>query len=90
MQDREGKEKGMSKLTDRISHLIDDWETHSDSFRRTGFWGAFGGAGAIFLARDTGRLLLTQRSSRVLQPGTPVTTTKPTLAASAWTGAKTS
>jgi len=60
----------MSKLKDRIVHLVDDWETHSESFRRTGFWGAFGGAGGIFLARDTGRLLLTRRSSRVLQPGT--------------------
>ena len=60
----------MSKLTDRIVHLVDDWETHSENFRRTGFWGTFGGAGAIFLARDTGRLLLTRRSPRVLQPGT--------------------
>lgn len=59
----------MSKLTDRIEPLIDDWETHAESFRRTGFWGAFGGAGGIFLARDTGRLLLTRRSARVLQPG---------------------
>ena len=70
MQDQEGKRKSMSKLTDRISHLVDDWETHAASFRRTGFWGAFGGAGAIFLARTTGRLLLARRSSRVLQPGT--------------------
>ena len=60
----------MSKLTDRIVHLVDDWETHSENFRRTGFWGTFGGAGAIFLAQDTGRLLLTRRSHRVLQPGT--------------------
>src|SRR5262245_41665483 len=60
----------MSKLQDRIDHLVDDWETHSASYRRTGFWGAFGGAGAIFLARDTGRLLLARRSARVLQPGT--------------------
>jgi len=60
----------MSKLKDRIIHLVDDWETHSESFQRTGFWGAFGGAGALFLARNTGRLLLTRRSSRVLQPGT--------------------
>lgn len=60
----------MSKLTERIVHLVDDWEIHSENFRRTGFWGTFGGAGAIFLARDTGRLLLTRRSPRVLQPGT--------------------
>ena len=59
----------MSKLKDRIVHLVDDWETHSESFKRTGFWGTFGGAGAIFLAQNTGRLLLTRRSQRVLQPG---------------------
>jgi hypothetical protein len=60
----------MSKLKDHIVHLVDDWETHSESFKRTGFWGTFGGAGAIFLAQNTGRLLLTRRSHRVLQPGT--------------------
>jgi 8-oxo-dGTP pyrophosphatase MutT (NUDIX family) len=70
MQDRKEKRKGMDKLKDRIDHLVDDWATHSESFHRTGFWGAFGGAGGIFLARDTGRLLLARRSSRVLQPGT--------------------
>lgn len=70
MQDWKEKRKSMSKLKDRIVHLVDDWETHSASFHRTGFWGAFGGAGGIFLACDTGRLLLTRRSHRVLQPGT--------------------
>jgi 8-oxo-dGTP pyrophosphatase MutT (NUDIX family) len=60
----------MSKLKDRIVHLVDDWETHSESFQRTGFWGAFGGAGGVFLAQGSGRLLLTRRSLRVLQPGT--------------------
>lgn len=60
----------MSKLKDRIGHLVDDWDTHAASFRQTGFWGAFGGAGGILLSRDSGRLLLTQRSQRVLQPGT--------------------
>jgi 8-oxo-dGTP pyrophosphatase MutT (NUDIX family) len=60
----------MSKPKESLVHPVDDWATHSDSFRRTGFWGAFGAAGAIFLAQDTGRLLLTRRSHRVLQPGT--------------------
>jgi 8-oxo-dGTP pyrophosphatase MutT (NUDIX family) len=60
----------MRKLKDRIGHLIDDWATHSEAFAQTGFWGAFGGAGGIFLARDSGRVLLACRSARVLQPGT--------------------
>lgn len=60
----------MRKLKDRIGHLIDDWSTHSEAFARTGFWGTFGGAGGIFLARNTGRILLARRSARVLQPGT--------------------
>ncbi|MBM4257722.1 MAG: NUDIX hydrolase [Deltaproteobacteria bacterium] len=60
----------MSKLKDLAGHLIDEWTTHSSSFARTGFWGAFGGAGGIPLARSTGRLLIAQRSPRVLQPGT--------------------
>jgi 8-oxo-dGTP pyrophosphatase MutT (NUDIX family) len=60
----------MSKIKDRVTHLIDDWTTHSSAFARTGFWGAYGGAGGIALARSTGRLLLAQRSRQVLQPGT--------------------
>jgi 8-oxo-dGTP pyrophosphatase MutT (NUDIX family) len=60
----------MNQLPDRMSHLVDEWETHAESFRRTGFWGAFGGAGGVLLARDTGRVLLARRSLRVLQPGT--------------------
>jgi len=70
MQDLGEQPKTMNKLKERIDHLVDDWATHSASFRRTGFWGAFGGAGGIFLARDTGRLLLARRSYQVLQPGT--------------------
>ncbi len=60
----------MSKLKDLANHLIDDWATHSSAFARTGFWGAYGGAGGIAVARNTGRLLLAQRSLKVLQPGT--------------------
>jgi len=59
----------MSKVKDRIVHFVDDW-THAEALARTGFWGAHGGAGSIFLARDTGRLLLARRSHHVLQPGT--------------------
>ncbi len=47
----------MSKVKDQIVHFVDDW-THADALAQTGFWGAYGGAGSIFLARDTGRLLL--------------------------------
>jgi len=60
----------MSKLKDHVEHLIDDWATHASAFARTGFWGVHGGAGGIMLARSTGRLLLAQRSHKVLQPGT--------------------
>lgn len=60
----------MGKLKDRLLHHVDDWATHSQAFARTGFWGAFGGAGGIILARNSGRVLLARRSSRVLQPGT--------------------
>lgn len=44
-------------------------ESHAEALARTGFWGARG-AGAIIVARDTGRLLLPLRSLRVEQPGT--------------------
>lgn len=60
----------MSKIKNRVNHLIDDWATHASAFARTGFWGVHGGAGGILLARSTGRLLLAQRSHQVLQPGT--------------------
>lgn len=60
----------MTKLKDHVEHLIDDWATHSGAFARTGFWGTYGGAGGVLLARSTGRLLIAQRSHRVLQPGT--------------------
>jgi 8-oxo-dGTP pyrophosphatase MutT (NUDIX family) len=49
---------------------------HGDVLRQTGFWGA-AGAGCLFLARNTGRLLLAHRSEgkhppfrAVEQPGT--------------------
>ena len=42
---------------------------HWRTLAQTGFWGKQG-AGAIFLARDTGRLLIAHRSRSVEQPGT--------------------
>ena len=57
-------------LKDRLHHAVDDWSQHIEAYARTGFWGVNGGAGGILLARQTGRLLLAQRSHRVLQPGT--------------------
>lgn len=42
---------------------------HLEAMKKTGFWGEQG-AGCIFLARDTGRLLLAHRSRKVEQPGT--------------------
>lgn len=42
---------------------------HADALFRTGFWGTRG-AGAIVMARSTGRILLAHRSLEVQQPGT--------------------
>ena len=59
----------MSKVKDRVVHFVGEW-THAEALARTGFWGAHGGAGSIFLARNSGRLLLARRSHHTLQPGT--------------------
>lgn len=42
---------------------------HASALALTGFWGA-AGAGCIFMAQDTGRLLLAHRSAAVREPGT--------------------
>lgn len=55
------------KITDLFEGYHD--EEHSQAMADTGFWGK-AAAGCIFLARDTGRLLLCHRSEDVLQPGT--------------------
>lgn len=47
---------------------VDD-ENHRDTLNKTGFWGSKG-AGCIFLAKDTGNLLLAHRSESVEQPNT--------------------
>lgn len=44
-------------------------EGHFDDLRRTGFYGKRG-AGCVFLAKDTGRLLLAHRSKDVEEPHT--------------------
>ena len=44
-------------------------ELHGQALRQTGFWGR-AGAGAIFMARDTGRIFLPLRSEYVEQPNT--------------------
>lgn len=43
-------------------------DEHFDALRKTGFFGK-AGAGCIFLAKDTGRILLCHRSEHVEQPG---------------------
>lgn len=42
---------------------------HRKQLKKTGFWGKRG-AGCLFLARDTGRLLVAHRSDHVQEPGT--------------------
>lgn len=44
-------------------------EEHQNALDTTGFWGK-AGAGVIFIAKNTGRLLLSHRSRYVEQPGT--------------------
>lgn len=44
-------------------------QEHFDALDRTGFYGD-AGAGCIFIARSTGRILLCHRSEHVEQPGT--------------------
>jgi 8-oxo-dGTP pyrophosphatase MutT (NUDIX family) len=52
----------------RLYELIENDE-HWDTLDRTGFWGKRG-AGVIFKAQDTGRLLIARRSDEVQEPGT--------------------
>jgi 8-oxo-dGTP pyrophosphatase MutT (NUDIX family) len=47
--------------------LLEDDVEHKKALGATGFWGK-AGAGCIFVALDTGRLLLPLRSEHVLQP----------------------
>ena len=47
----------------------EDHARHRQAMRETGFWGRQG-AGCLFVARSTGRLLLALRSDKVLEPGT--------------------
>lgn len=51
-------------MTDEEQH-----DLHSQALEQTGFWGRRA-AGCLFLARDTGRILLSHRSLAVLEPGT--------------------
>lgn len=47
----------------------DQHDEHSKALRDTGFWGK-AGAGAIFMARDTGRILIAHRSPDVQEGNT--------------------
>jgi 8-oxo-dGTP pyrophosphatase MutT (NUDIX family)/signal transduction histidine kinase len=51
------------------SYSMADEEAHARALAETGFWGN-AGAGVIFRARDTGRVMLAHRSKDVEQPGT--------------------
>jgi 8-oxo-dGTP pyrophosphatase MutT (NUDIX family) len=50
-----------------IRILLENDEEHQKALDNTGFWGK-AGAGCIFIALDTGRLLLPLRSAEVEQP----------------------
>lgn len=53
----------------RYSQIIENDSEHAKALRDTGFWGK-AGAGCIFIAKNTGRMLLNHRSKYVEQPGT--------------------
>ena len=53
----------------RYKNLIENDREHQQALQDTGFWGR-AGAGCIFIAKDTGRILLNHRSQYVEQPGT--------------------
>lgn len=52
-----------------MDDYIDHDQDHRQALEESGFWGRQG-AGCIILARDTGRILVGQRSEGVLEPGT--------------------
>lgn len=58
----------MRNYIDIIMESVHDIE-HGEALDKTGFWGK-AGAGCVFVARSTGRLLLCHRSRAVEQPGT--------------------
>lgn len=59
-----------SDLISLIEDVInEDDSSHADHLAKTGYWGREG-AGVIFMAKDTGRLLIAKRSRRVQEPGT--------------------
>ena len=49
--------------------MYEDDSDHAEALQQTGFWGR-AGAGVLFLARDTGRILIAHRSADVEQPDT--------------------
>jgi 8-oxo-dGTP pyrophosphatase MutT (NUDIX family) len=57
------------KLLTLFKTLYENDEAHQQALDQTGFWGN-AGAGVLFQARDTGRILFAHRSSNVEQPGT--------------------
>lgn len=57
------------KLSDLFENAEDNHAAHSKALQNTGFWGSKG-AGCIFLAKDTGKLLISHRSEAVQEPNT--------------------
>ena len=64
------KKKSLTDLI-HINEVAPEHEnrSHGQALADTGFWGN-AGAGAIFMAKDTGRILLAHRSPHVEQPNT--------------------
>ena len=53
----------------KFTDLFENDEEHGEALRQTGFWGR-AGAGVLFQALDTGRILIAHRSEDVEEPGT--------------------
>lgn len=53
----------------RYKQILENDTEHQQALQDTGFWGR-AGAGCIFIAKNTGRILLNHRSQYVEQPNT--------------------
>jgi 8-oxo-dGTP pyrophosphatase MutT (NUDIX family) len=51
------------------SWLFENDAEHTDTLKKTGFWGKQG-AGCIILSKSTGKILLPHRSNKTLEPNT--------------------
>jgi len=68
-QRRERERQHRDEWKNKSSKEKDQEDVHGDALGETGFWGR-AGAGVLFQALDTGRILISHRSERVEEPDT--------------------